>query len=125
MRKKNDDIAQVMNGIDIYVQSSSYGEGFPNVVAEAMACGTPCVVTDVGDAGFIVGKNGWVVSPNNSAKLAKGIEKALHETNTVKWTKRCNKARLRIKKNFDINTMIKCYDNLWSKVLKNNNKKFL
>ena len=109
-----------MNGIDVYVQSSSYGEGFPNVVAEAMACGTPCVVTNVGDASNIVGSTGWVVPPDNPAKLSKAIEKVICERNTSKWNKRCNKARLRIKKNFDIAKMVRYYNQLWIDVLEKN-----
>ena len=118
---RSNNITEVMNGIDIYVQSSGYGEGFPNVVAESMACGTPCVVTDVGDAGIIVGNTGWVVPPKNSHKLAKAIEKAIYEMKTKKWNKKCYKARLRIKENFEIMKMIKSYNNLWNQILRKNN----
>ena len=109
-----------MNGLDIYVQSSSYGEGFPNVVAESMACGTPCVATDVGDASFIIGKTGWIVSPNNPIELAKAIEKALCELGTKDWKKRCNKVRLRIKENFDVIKMLKLYNKFWNKIYRSN-----
>jgi len=119
---QSDNISEVMNGLDIHVLSSSYGEGFPNVVAEAMGCGTPCIVTDVGDSALIVGKTGWVVPPKNSIKLAKAIEKALNEKNTNKWNKRCNKARLRVKKNYNISRMVKLYNKVWSKVYKRNDK---
>ena len=119
---QSDNISEVMNGLDIHVLSSSYGEGFPNVVAEAMGCGTPCIVTDVGDSALIVGKTGWVVPPENSIKLAKAIEKALNEKNTNKWNKRCNKARLRVKKNYNISRMVELYNKVWSKVYKRNDK---
>ena len=106
-----------MNGIDIYVQSSSYGEGFPNVVAEAMACGTPCVVTDVGDASLIVRKTGWVVPPNNSFKLANAIKKSINEIKNKNWSQRCKQARFVVKENFDIYKMIKSYNSFWKVTL--------
>lgn len=115
---QNNDITSVMNGLDIFVQSSSYGEGFPNVVAEAMACGTPCVVTNVGDAAFIVGKTGWTVPPNNSLKLAKAIEQSLSEFRTKNWNKRRHKARLNIKEKFEISKMISSYNKVWRGVNK-------
>ena len=119
---KNNNIVSIMNGLDIYIQSSSYGEGFPNVVAEAMSCGTPCVVTDVGDASFIVGKTGWVVPPNDSVKLSKAIEKALLELKNSHWHLRKKKARSRIKENFVISKMLKSYYRLWDVVTENSIK---
>ena len=113
---QNQDITSVMNGLDIFVQSSSYGEGFPNVVAEAMACGTPCIVTNVGDAAFIVDKTGWIVPPNNSLKLAKAIEQSLIELRKKNWNKRRHKARLNIKEKFEIDKMINSYNKVWNEV---------
>ena len=117
---QNDNIVEIMNGLDIYVQSSSFGEGFPNVVAESMACQTPCVVTDVGDASFIVGKTGWIVPPNNSENLARAIEDAINEIYTKKWKKRCAKSRSKIKQNFEINNMLNSYNKLWNKIYTKN-----
>ncbi len=71
------DMRAFYNALDVFCLSSLYGEGFPNVVGEAMACGRPCVVTDAGDAALVVGDQGEVVPPGNSGALAKAICKVL------------------------------------------------
>lgn len=66
------DIPAILTMFDILV-SASWGEGFPNVVAEAMACGVPCVVTDVGASRDLVGDVGVVVRPGSERELADAI----------------------------------------------------
>ena len=58
-----EDMAAVYNAMEVMTSSSSFGEGFSNVIGEAMACGVPCVVTDVGDAKRILGETGCVIPP--------------------------------------------------------------
>ena len=67
------DMPAVYNALDMAVSASLYGEGMSNTLAEAMACGIPCVTTDVGDAAWLVEDCGIVVPPGDAAVLAGGI----------------------------------------------------
>jgi len=71
------DMEAVYNGLDILSRSSSYGESFSNVIAEAMAAGKPCVVTDVGDSGHIDGDTGIVVPPGKADELKCALDTLL------------------------------------------------
>jgi glycosyltransferase involved in cell wall biosynthesis len=70
------EIEIVYNAIDVLAMSST-SEGFPNVVAEAMACGAAVVATNVGDTARVIGSHGWLVPRNEPAALASGIIEAL------------------------------------------------
>ena len=69
------DVKAAYNAFDIATLPSSFGEGFPNVVGEAMACGIPVVATDVGDVRPIVGGLGEVVIPNDPDQLCAGWDR--------------------------------------------------
>lgn len=64
-----EDVSKVMPALDVFSLTSVFGEGFPNVVGEAMACGVPCVVTDVGDSSLLVGEVGRVVPRRSPESL--------------------------------------------------------
>ncbi len=68
------DIAAIDVALDIACLSSS-SEAFPNAIGEAMACGVPCVATDVGDVAQIIGDTGVVVPARDARALADGLGK--------------------------------------------------
>jgi glycosyltransferase involved in cell wall biosynthesis len=68
------DMPAIYSALDVLVLASAFGEGFPNVVGEAMACEVPCVVTDVGDSALIVGESGRVVRAGNPSEMAAALQ---------------------------------------------------
>jgi len=111
---ERDDIPSVMAALDVLV-SPSVSEGFPNVVAEAMSCGVPCVVTDVGDSALIVGDTGLVIAPNDDEALAQAWMRLLCETPEQR-RQRGRQARDRIGAEFSIASMVDKYEALFREV---------
>ena len=108
-----DDIPLIMNILDIHVLSS-LGEAFPNVIAEAMACATPCITTDVGDASKIVGDTGWVVPSQDHCSLAQSIIEALTQVNdNYNWDLRKTASRKRIAEHYSADKMVSDYYKVW------------
>jgi glycosyltransferase involved in cell wall biosynthesis len=111
------DVHKIMATLDLHVLSS-VSESFPNVLVEAMACGTPCVTTDVGDAASIVGETGWIVRHSDPVSLAKAIGEALIEMqDSDKWHARRMACRKRVIENFSLDRMITSYNKVWNQAL--------
>ncbi|MCB0360469.1 MAG: glycosyltransferase, partial [Bdellovibrionales bacterium] len=95
------DMVALYSALDVLV-SSSDSEGFSNVLTEAMACGVPCVATDVGDSAWILGDTGRIVPPQQTDALAEGIRDILATDPAT----RGKRARQRIIDNFSIEKMV-------------------
>jgi glycosyltransferase involved in cell wall biosynthesis len=110
------DVPELFSAFDVATLTSAYGEGFPNVVGEAMACGVPCVVTDSGDASAIVGSTGWTVPTGNEEALVRAWTAALSTTEADR-AERGRNARLRIIESFSLMSVVKQYEELYAWVI--------
>lgn len=109
------DVARLFAACDVSCLSSAYGEGLPNIVAEAMACALPCVVTDVGDSAWVVGETGRVVPPRDPTRLSE----ALWHLATMPPEALRNlgaQARRRVETHFDLDAVAAQYYDLYDAV---------
>lgn len=105
------DLPDITASLDIAVSSSAFGEGFPNVVGEAMACGVPVVATEIGDTAWVMGDTGTLVPAKDPAKLA---EACLHLLNLPEAERRAlgEKGRQRITEHFSLASVLQHFDEL-------------
>ena len=106
---ERDDMPRLMAALDVFSLTSSYGESFPNVIGEAMACGMPCVVTDVGDSRWIVGDTGRIVPPSDPAALADAWREMI-ERGTIGRMALGRAARSRVIERFPLKSIVTQYE---------------
>jgi glycosyltransferase involved in cell wall biosynthesis len=110
------DLPRLMAALDVFSLSSAYGESFPNVIGEAMACGVPCVVTDVGDAAWMVENSGRVVPPRDpnaqAAAWREMIELGAEDRQTLGRA-----GRMRVTEHFTLKSIAARYKTLYENVL--------
>ncbi|AFZ00162.1 glycosyltransferase family 4 protein [Calothrix sp. PCC 6303] len=106
------DIPNIIPALDIMTMASAYGEAFPLIVGESMSCGVPCVVTDVGDASWIVGDTGKVVPPRNPEALADAWQELIAMDMEAR-DKLGIAARSRVINSFSLDSIVSKYEHLY------------
>jgi glycosyltransferase involved in cell wall biosynthesis len=96
--------------------SPSLGEGFPNVVAEAMACGVPCVVSDAGDSAALVGATGRIVPPGDPDALAAACQELI-TAGAARRQKMGAAARRRVAERYSLAATVAAYQELYQAIV--------
>ena len=109
------DIPRVLAGLDVAVLCS-LSEGFPNALGEAMACGLPCVATDVGDCRFLLGEGGAIVPPRDPAALADALRRLIGLPPEAR-RELGQAGRARIEREFALPSVAKHYEHLYDRVV--------
>lgn len=109
-----EDVPRLFAAMDI-AATSSVSEAFPVAIGEAMACGTPCVVTDVGDSALIVGNTGEVVPPGNPDALALAWQRLIEAGPEVR-RRQGMAARRRVQQHFALPRIVERYQTLYEQL---------
>jgi glycosyltransferase involved in cell wall biosynthesis len=105
-------VQELMAAFDIFVLSSAFGEGFPNVLGEALSCGSPCVATDVGDCAIVVGDGGIIVPPRDADRMASAIQALLDMPESARREIGLA-ARSRMQKDYSLANVAGLYSTCW------------
>jgi glycosyltransferase involved in cell wall biosynthesis len=109
------DMPSLTAALDIATSSSSWGEGFPNSIGEAMACAVPCVVTDIGDSARIVGSCGRAIAPRDPAALANAWDELL-DLPSDERRELGQAARRRVLDRYSIDAVVRQYEDLYARI---------
>jgi glycosyltransferase involved in cell wall biosynthesis len=109
------DIPRLTAALDIASSSSSWGEGFSNVIAEALCCGVPVVATDVGDSREILGDAGLIVPVGDVGALASAWQRLLDAGPEARRTMGQG-GRARVLQHYSIKAMAEAYLQLYDEV---------
>ena len=113
------DVARLYASFDIYWMPSlarGIAEGFPNVIAEAMACEVPCVATDIGDASTIIGRTGRVVRSSDWRAFGDATAELLN-AGPETLGRLGKEARTRIERDYSLGSVSNAYHALYDEVL--------
>jgi glycosyltransferase involved in cell wall biosynthesis len=95
-------VSTAYSALDVLMNASVYGEGFSNVLCEAILCGCRCIATDVGDSAMILGMPEYVAPPRDDVALAGALERAIGTESDTRWIR----ARERITAEFSTAAML-------------------
>jgi len=109
------DVAALLPAMDLATVTSAFGEGFPNVLGEAMATGIPCVSTNVGDAAMVIGRTGSIVPIRDPQAMAKAWLE-MHAKGPQGRARLGAAARRRIQENFAMDRVFAQFIETYSEI---------
>ena len=112
------DTARLTAALDAATCCSAFGESFALVMGEAMACGIPCVTTDMAGPAAIVGGHGWVVPVRDARALAEAWREMLDLTPEARAARQQD-ARGHILDHFSLDKTVREYEAFYKTMLQN------
>ena len=107
-------VLEWLSALDIFALFS-LGEGFPNVVAEAMMVGVPCIVTDVGDSALLLDDSGILIKSRDLKGLTSALERLI-TAGEVERGRLGEAGRQRVERFFSLSAVAERYSKLYEEV---------
>jgi len=110
----HDELYKYLNDLRLIV-IPSYTEGLPNIMLEAMACGTPVLSTPVGAIPDIIkdGETGYIMTDNSPECIAANVIRVMNSKNLEQIIKN---ARIMVESEYSLDNAVKKYKKIFSDI---------